>query len=56
VVDPSGSADLKYTAAGSNFGFFLDLFYKNADFPLYGHLRFMGGDYEMTTIGIGAKF
>lgn len=57
VQEPTNTSDeFKYTLAGTNFGYFLDLFYKYADFPMYGHLRFQGGDYQMTTFGIGVKF
>ena len=48
--------DQDYTLGGFNAGYFLDLLYKNVDFPLYAHLRFQGGDYAVTTIGIGGKF
>lgn len=55
VADASGVED-KYTMAGTNLGYFFDLIYKHADFPLYPHVRFQGGDYAATTFGIGGKF
>ena len=55
VADAAGLED-KFTMVGTNVGFFVDLLYKHADFPLYGHVRVQGGDYAMTTFGIGAKF
>ena len=55
VLDPGGG-DQDYTLSGFNAGFFLDILYKHPDFPLYGHLRFLTGDYSGTVIGIGGKF
>lgn len=49
-------SDLTYTMAGANAGGFLDVQYKHADFPLYGHLRLQGGDYESAILGVGARF
>ncbi|MEN8149113.1 MAG: hypothetical protein ABFS86_04775 [Planctomycetota bacterium] len=42
--------------SGGNAGLFLDLSYQHPEFPLYGHIRAMGGDYRMLVIGFGAKF
>lgn len=53
---PSPDPDEDYTLTGTNAGFFLDLLYKNEEFPIYGHIRALFGDYEGMTFGIGVKF
>jgi len=53
---PSPGPDEDYTLTGTNAGFFLDLLYKNEEFPLYGHIRALFGNYEGMTFGIGVKF
>jgi hypothetical protein len=52
----SGGTDQDWDLSGTNVGFYVEAAYKHEDFPIYGRIRALMGDYEMTTFGIGFSF
>jgi len=56
TVSPDSGVDTDDTLTGSNTGIFFDILYKHEDYPVYGHLRALSGDYDVVTLGIGFKF
>ena len=48
--------DQDWDLSGTNVGFYVEAAYKHEDFPIYGRIRALMGDYEMTTFGIGFSF
>lgn len=54
-LDGDGDDD-EATLTGTNFGGFVELYYKHPDFPVYARARAGGGDYDASELAIGVAW
>jgi hypothetical protein len=52
----STEVDLDADLTATNVGFFLEVYYKNPDFPLFASARALSGDVEGVVFSLGASF